>query len=198
MSEEPYVDTISQMVDDVRAGKMSRRKLMKILTAIGISTGGIGAIVAATSQTKPTHVSVKSTQQNSEHNMQLHHQHLTHQLQGNTNALLHDYAEYAIVEDSMYDQPFIGRAAIMARKGSGMMAIADLEIKVTNRVAQDHQVSVEWIASGTHTGDFPDLPATGRSFVIPGVTVVIRSQGKIIRESIYYNMDEVRRQLGPW
>lgn len=196
MAEEHYSDTIPQMVEDVRTRKMSRRKLITILTAMGISAGGVGAIVAATEQMKSQHASVKSSQQNSKQNLQLHQQHLTHQLQGNTNALQHDYAEDAVVEDSMYEQPFVGRAAIMARKQSGMMAIADLEIKVTNRVAQDHQVSVEWIASGTHTGDFPDFPATGHSFAIPGVTVVVRSQGKIIRESIYYNMDEVRRQLG--
>jgi len=36
----------------------------------------------------------------------------------------------------------------------------------------------------------------GRAFSIPGVTVVVRQNGKIIRESLYYDMEEVRRQLG--
>jgi steroid delta-isomerase-like uncharacterized protein len=55
---------------------------------------------------------------------------------------------------------------------------------------------VEWIATGTHKVDYPGLPATGRKFSIPGVTVVVRRNGKIVRESLYYNMAEVQRQLG--
>ena len=39
--------TIPQMVEDVRAGRMSRRRLIRVLTALGISTVGVGAIVAA-------------------------------------------------------------------------------------------------------------------------------------------------------
>ena len=56
---------------------------------------------------------------------------------------------------------------------------------------------VEWVASGTHAHDYPGLAATGRAFSIPGVTVVVRRDGKIVRESLYYDMAEVQRQLGP-
>ena len=45
-------------------------------------------------------------------------------------------------------------------------------------------------------GDYPGLVASGRSFSIPGVTVVVRQNGKIVRESLYYDMNEVQRQLG--
>ena len=57
-------------------------------------------------------------------------------------------------------------------------------------------LTVEWVASGTHVHDYPGLPATGRAFSIPGVTVVVRRDGKIVRESLYYDMAEVHRQLG--
>ena len=77
-----------------------------------------------------------------------------------------------------------------------MAAIPDLKINVVNRVVQGNQVSVEWVATGTHTGDFPGLAATGRSFSISGVTVVVRHNGKITRESIYYDVAEVHRQPG--
>ena len=78
-----------------------------------------------------------------------------------------------------------------------MTAIPDLQIQVTNRVAHGPQVVVEWVATGTHTSDFPGLTASGRAFSISGVTVVVRENGKIVREAIYYDMQEVRRQLGP-
>jgi steroid delta-isomerase-like uncharacterized protein len=195
MQEEEY--TIPQMVEDVREGKMPRRRFFKALTAMGISAVGVGAIAAAAAHpfaAKPA--SQGDVHEAPERQIQLHDQHLAHQSRGNTGALHNDYAENAVVEDSMYGQPFVGRAAILARKNVGFGAIPDLQIKLTNRVVHGSQVCAEWVASGTHTGDFAGLPASGRAFSIHGVTVVVRQHGKIVRESIYYDMAEVRRLLG--
>ncbi|HZU69094.1 MAG TPA: ester cyclase [Ktedonobacteraceae bacterium] len=195
MREEEY--TIPQMVDEVRAGKMPRRQFMKKLAHMGITAAGIGAIAAVASiPTASGPITSAPVIEDGTDHLQLHDQHLQNQTSGNTGALQNDYHENAIVEDSMYPQPFVGRAAIMARKGTGMAAIPDLQIQVVNRVVHGNQVSVEWIATGTHSGDFPGLPASGRSFSIQGVTVVVRENGKITRESLYYDMAEVRRQLG--
>ncbi len=197
MQEEQYTKSVPEMVDDVRAGRMARRKFMKVLTALGISAAGAGLVSSAAA--KPSTAVKSAPHLNSEteptQNLRLHDQHLAHQSQGNTGALHQDYAENAVVEDSMHSAPFVGKAAIMARKGVGMAAIPDLKINVTNRVAHDAQVMVEWTATGTHTGDFPGLPASNRPFSIRGVTVVVRHEGKIVREAIYYDMEEVRRQL---
>ncbi|HLX58783.1 MAG TPA: ester cyclase [Ktedonobacteraceae bacterium] len=188
--------TIPEMVDEMRAGKMSRRELVKSLAALGISTAGIGAITAVASRAIFTHFTQAApVPQKSEQDLHLHQQHLAHQLKGDIPALQQDYADHAIVEDSMLSRPFIGREAIISRKNKGMAAIPDLHIHVTGRVTQGGQLTVEWVATGTHSGDFPDLPASGRTFSIQGVTVVVREHGKIVRESIYYDMDEVRRQL---
>lgn len=194
MQEEEF--TIPQMVDEVRAGKMPRRLFMKRLAHMGITAVGVGAIVAAASVPSAS-VPVAQTRDQDDgiDHLQLHDQHLRSQTSGDTGALQNDYHENAIVEDSMYSQPFVGRDAIMNRKGTGMAAIPDLKIHVVNRVVHGNQVSVEWVATGTHSGDFPNLPATGRSFSIPGVTVVVRHNGKITRESIYYDVAEVHRQL---
>lgn len=97
----------------------------------------------------------------------------------------------------MYPQALIGRKAIMERKGMGMAAIPDINIAITNRVAHGNQVSAEWVATGTHNGDLPGMPATGRPFILRGVTVTIREQGKIVREAIYYDLRDLKRQIGP-
>lgn len=189
--------TIPQMVDELRAGKMPRRQFMKRLAHMGITAAGVGAIVAAASiPSAAVPVARTPVEEDGTDHLQLHDQHLQNQTSGNTGALQNDYHENAVVEDSMYAQPFVGRDAIMARKGIGMAAIPDLQINVVNRVVHGNQVSVEWVATGTHSGDFPGLAATGRSFSIPGVTVVVRDNGKITRESIYYDVAEVHRQLG--
>jgi steroid delta-isomerase-like uncharacterized protein len=195
MQQKEY--TIPEMVDHVRAGKMSRRELIKTLTIMGISAGGAGAVAAVAVRQISSHASPSLPgDDNGQQHIQQHQQHLAHQSKGNVQQLQHDYHEDAIVEDSMHPHPFVGREAIMARKNTGFTAMPDLKITVTNRIVRGDQLTVEWVANGTHARDYPGLPATGRAFSIPGVTVVVRRKGKIIRESLYYDMAEVQYQLG--
>ena len=196
MQEEENTQTIPQMVEDVRAGKMPRRHFMKKLKTMGLTAAGIGAIaVAASRSSASTALLQAQADDHATQHVQLHDQHLTHQSQGNTSQLHNDYAEHAVVEDSMHAQPFVGRAAIMARKNVMMTAASDAQIMVTNRVVHGNQVTAEWVATGIHTGDLPGLPASGRPFTLRGVTVVIRHDGKIVREALYYDVADLHRQL---
>ena len=189
--------TIPEMVDDVRAGKMDRRTLIKRLTLMGLSAVGAGAIAEVAARQISAHTAQSLPgDSNGQLHIKQHNDHLIHQTTGNIRQLQHDYHENAIVEDSMFPQPFVGHEAIMSRKSAGFAAMPDLKFTVTNRIARGDQLTVEWIAAGTHKVDYPGLPATGRTFSIPGVTVVVRGNGKIVRESLYYNMAEVQRQLG--
>ncbi len=190
--------TIPQMVEDVRIGKMPRRRLITALTALGLSAVGVGAVVAA-SEHQQNSKTVPHVHQNGgeQQHIQLHQQHIAYQSQSNTGALHDDYAEHAVVEDSMYPEALVGRRAIMQRKGMGMVAIPDLKITITNRLAHGNQVSAEWVATGTHNGNLPGMPATGRPFTLRGVTVTIREQGKIVREAIYYDLNDLQHQIGP-
>ena len=193
MHEEEY--TLPQMVNEVRAGKASRRAFIKQLTTMGISTAGIGAILASISSSSASAAATLTDRQGAQH-LQHHDNHLRHQASGNLHALNQDYAENAIVEDSMHSQPFIGRVAIMERKNIITAAASDAKITITNRIVTGQQVTAEWVATGIHTGDLPGLPASGRNFSIHGVTVVIRHEGKIVREALYYDVNQLYRQLG--
>ncbi|MGZ3646213.1 MAG: ester cyclase [Ktedonobacteraceae bacterium] len=193
MQEEEF--TLPQMVDEVRAGAMDRRDFMKKLTTMGITTVGISAIIASISTSSASAVETLTDGQAVQH-LQHHDNHLRHQARGNLHALNQDYAENAIVEDSMHSKPFIGRAAIMDRKNIITSAASEAKITITNRIVTGNQVTAEWIAKGIHTGDIPGLPASGRPFSIHGVTVVIRHDGKIVREALYYDVNKLYRQLG--
>lgn len=190
-------ETIPELVDDVRAGKMDRRTLIKRLAVMGVSAAGAGAIAAVAARQISAHFAAPTNgDHNAQQHIQQHDQHMAHQSTGNVQQLQHDYHEDAVVEDSMYSHPFVGRAAILSRKSAGFAAMPDMQINVTNRIVRGDQLTVEWVASGTHLHDYPGLPATGRKFSIPGVTVVVRRNGKIVRESLYYDMGEVQKQLG--
>src|SRR5579863_3341725 len=86
--------TIPQMVDDVRAGKMPRRKFIKVLTAMGISAAGVGAIAAAAaSPSLSAALHEVHAHENTAKHLQLHDQHISHQGSNNSGALNNDYAE---------------------------------------------------------------------------------------------------------
>jgi steroid delta-isomerase-like uncharacterized protein len=194
---EQEEQSIPEMVDDVRAGKMDRRTLLKTLTVMGLSAAGAGAIAEVAARQIASHAAPSLPgDTNGQLHIKQHNDHLVHQATGNLQQLQHDYHENAIVEDSMFPQPFVGREAIMNRKSAGFASMPDLKISVTRRIVRGDQLTVEWVASGTHQVDYPGLPATGRRFSIPGVTVVVRKNGKITRESLYYDLSEVQRQLG--
>ncbi len=193
MQEDEY--TLPQMVDEVRAGRMARRAFIKKLTTMGITTVGISAIVASISTSSASSTATLADGHAAQH-LEHHDNHLRHQARGNLHALNQDYAENAIVEDSMHSKPFIGRAAIMERKNSITSAASDAKITITNRIVTGNQVTAEWVATGIHTGDLPGLPASGRPFSIHGVTVVVRHEGKIVREALYYDANQLYRQLG--
>ena len=69
--------TIPQMVDDVRAGKMPRRILIKTLAAMGISAAGVGAI-AAVAESPSISASFHQVQahENQTRHIDLHKQHI--------------------------------------------------------------------------------------------------------------------------
>lgn len=189
--------TIPEMVDEVRAGKMDRRTLIKRLTLMGLSVASTGAIAEVASRQISAHIArPPAGDNNAQLHIRQHNDHLIHQTASNAKQLQQDYHENAIVEDSLYPHPFVGRQAIMNRKKAGFAAMPDVNITVTGRMVRGDQLTVEWVATGTHSADYPGLPASGRSFSIPGVTVVVRKNGKIMRESLYYDMNEVQRQLG--
>jgi steroid delta-isomerase-like uncharacterized protein len=55
---------------------------------------------------------------------------------------------------------------------------------------------MEWHMAGTHEGDLPGLPATGKGFSIRGVTFLELQEGKIKRCRDYWDMAAFLTQIG--
>jgi steroid delta-isomerase-like uncharacterized protein len=118
-------------------------------------------------------------------------------LQARLDAIVHDYHPDAVVHDMLTVGPIQGHDAIRAHKAQEFLRFSNLEFEVTRRYAVQDQVVAEWVARGMLHGEFKGLVGNGNPFEIPGVTLVSRDeQGKIVKESIYYNLAHVRRSLG--
>jgi steroid delta-isomerase-like uncharacterized protein len=107
----------------------------------------------------------------------------------------HDVEKYfSFLSDDVYVEDLALSAVCHNKEEYGnylksfWMAIPDHSAKLTSHFASNGHACMEWIIGGTHTGDLPGLPATGRSFSIRGVLVADFRKDKISRISLYYDM----------
>ena len=180
--------SVHGLIDELRAGHISRRHLLEGLAALGVS-GAAAALIAAHNGQHPTTPAAEKM------HYQLHDQHIARQTAGNTNAMVGDYAEDAMVEDPLFNQPFVGKEAIARRYAAEVASVPDRSLTITNRTLQDNELIVEWTASGTHVAPFLGIGGNGKGFSINGVTVVSRRDGKIVRESHFFNTQQLLSQI---
>ena len=177
--------TVRKLIDSARAGKVSRRKLLTGLAALGLTGAGATAVLAVTHHTAP----------NQRIHLQLHDQHVVRQTQGDVGGMMSDYAHNAVVDDPLFDKAFIGLDAIAARYASEVASVPDRVLRIVSRSVTGNTVIVEWEAAGTHMASFLGFGGTGRRYQINGVTVVTRRNGLIVRESHFYDVGDLRRQI---
>ena len=103
-------ELIYQLIEQVRQGYLPRRRFMQMLARMGISTIGVGAISSALLSSSAMPIVVKNADERESRNLHLHDQHLQHQSQGQSDKLSQDYAEDAVVEDSMHNMPLVALA----------------------------------------------------------------------------------------
>jgi len=66
--------------------------------------------------------------------------------------------------------PLKGRMEVRAWAKDVLKAFPDFHIDFHEWIEQGDLVAVRWTASGTHRGDFREIPATGKTVVIAGIS----------------------------
>ena len=216
--------SFEELLARVRQGRLTRRRFLAIAAAAGASAAAVATLAEVLKHPAhaPAPAPAQEPSGAEQQNLQLHQQHLDQQ-QRRTNPpsgmvpggplvavlpaeaaarveplvqkLMEDYHEDAVVEDMLMEAPIVGRAAIADRKRAEFLGISNAAINVTQRFAFGDQVIAEWVVTGTHSGDMWGFPATGQAITIRGLTAVTRHDGKISKESLYYDAADVRRQL---
>jgi steroid delta-isomerase-like uncharacterized protein len=106
------------------------------------------------------------------------------------------YAEDAEVINHGSGQHLVGRTAIREDLAGLMAASPDLRIEKTHLMTSGNTFADEFLWTGTHTGDLPGLPATGRQFRVAWAGFGEIRDGKIVRHVFYWNMTSFLTQLG--
>ena len=66
-------------------------------------------------------------------------------------------------------------------------AFPDLSFEIDEIITQDDSVAVRWTARGTHEGSLMDVPATGKTVAVTGMTILHTEDGKVVET--YSNQD---------
>jgi steroid delta-isomerase-like uncharacterized protein len=90
---------------------------------------------------------------------------------------------------SLPEARLAGRDAIAQGVGAIIQAVPDAALDVRSQVeGTDGRIVVEWTFSGTHQNDFPGMPASGATFVLPGISLFsLGSDGLITLENVYWD-----------
>ncbi|MFC2174155.1 ester cyclase, partial [Acidobacteriota bacterium] len=107
------------------------------------------------------------------------------------------FAAEGVYEDAADQSIYRGRQEIKDFMRECVTWAPDTKIEPLTVFVSGNKGAVEWVWSGTQTGDIPDLmPATGKSFRIRGVTIFEFEDGKIKKNLDYYNAARFLHQLG--
>jgi steroid delta-isomerase-like uncharacterized protein len=106
------------------------------------------------------------------------------------------FTDDCIYEDVALGKTTHGKDELHAFSKEFFAGAPDLKEELKSVIVSGNRVAIEWIMSGTHTGDWPDLPANGKSFSMRGVSLMELRDGKIQRNTDYYDSASWMRQLG--
>jgi len=89
-----------------------------------------------------------------------------------------------------------GREAYRQFQARYLKAFPDHRLTVEDQIAEGHRVATRWTARGTHRGDLPGIPATGKPVTVTGITISRMSGGKIAEEWQDWDGLGMLQQLG--
>lgn len=108
------------------------------------------------------------------------------------------FTDDCVYEDVTFGFVARGHGELRAFADACFAAVPDFKFKLTAHFAAGSRGSMEWLMSGTHAGDFPGMPATGKPFSgIRGATVCDFGAARIRRCSDYWDAATFMKQVGP-
>lgn len=73
----------------------------------------------------------------------------------------------------------------------------DLFVKINEITFNENQAYFHWVFTGTNTGVFGEIPATGKKVIVKGFTIIhFNKKGLIFHEDVHYNELDLLQQLG--
>ena len=99
------------------------------------------------------------------------------------------FAENCIYVETPSGNKFSGREAIQNYASTTLNGMSDTHAEIITVVANDKMAVVEWIWSGTNSTGWPNIPASGKTFRLPVLTIMEIENGMIIKNRDYWDWE---------
>lgn len=114
-----------------------------------------------------------------------------------------DYSKLDVVAESvdlsvpsMSDGEIHGRDEFEAYLRELRTGFPDWHVTVDEILATDELVMKEWTVTATHEGEYSGIQPTNREIEMSGMAKIVIENGKVQRDTLYYNFQELLEQLG--
>jgi len=107
--------------------------------------------------------------------------------------------QYTVKHDpgDAWEGQTLDRETFIKRVMYSRNAFPDLNFAIQEMVAEENRVVAFWMMSGTHEGELDNLPATGKSFAISGMTIYdFDDDGKVCGHTQAYDRLSFLAQIG--
>jgi steroid delta-isomerase-like uncharacterized protein len=75
-------------------------------------------------------------------------------------------------------------------------AFPDLHFETLEKVEENDNVALLWVATGTHIGKYNNIPPTGKKLKVRGTSFFELKNGKIIKSMFLWDGADMLRQMG--
>jgi len=106
------------------------------------------------------------------------------------------FTDDCVYENIPREQAYRGKEGVRTYVKACYDAIPDFKVEATSVFVSGDWAACEWVMSGTQSGVTADFPGTGKSFKMRGSSIVQLKDGKIHRNSDYWDMATFLRQIG--
>lgn len=111
-------------------------------------------------------------------------------------ALVNLFTKDVVYDDVPLEIVAKGHAELQDLFEATFAALPDWAMTLVSVVADQDRGAAEWIMSGTHEGDFPGYPATGRALSVRAAAIIQFSDGRISKWADFWSLSTFEAQLG--
>jgi steroid delta-isomerase-like uncharacterized protein len=107
------------------------------------------------------------------------------------------FALDAVIRDVGSPEPLHGRDAIRDRATDLMLSFPDIQLRQLDLIVGEDANADRWEATGTHTGPFMGMEATGNSIRVEGATFSrFNAKGLVVEDVNFWDVGALLAQLG--
>jgi len=113
------------------------------------------------------------------------------------NKILSFFTDDGVIDDLALGKVSNGKKELDNIIKSTLIDVPDVKFEEKSFFVAGGWAGQEWVMSGTNAhSPIPGMPATGKTFSVRGATIYHLQDGKISRETDYYNLVTILQQLG--